>query len=301
MFENLPSRTAEAVCLMRAFEHARPRGPRVVDDPYAQWFLRPLARTALAYEGAAPDFGHYAAWVTDGLLQFVLARHRFMDDALAAALKGPLEQVVVLGAGYDMRAYRFAAALRGRPVFEVDHPATSRRKAGIVARHADELPAAAVHRVEVDFETQSFRDRLREAGFRERRKTFYVWEGVSMYLTRTSVKKTLAALRAMSAPGSHLVMDLWHLPDEPDLLSTARRLSPNLLAILGEPITFGIHPEDVGAFFERQGFRVRELADASVLRRYFPPATHVYPANYVVHAVTSGRGPARPRAATRGA
>lgn len=291
MLDEVPSRTAEAVCLMRAHEHVRPAGRRrVVDDPYAQWFLRPLARAALATERAAPDLARLAEWATDGLLQFVLARHRYMDDALCRALRDGVEQVVVLGAGYDMRAYRFARELRGRPVFEVDHPATAGRKARIVARHARELPPARVERVSVDFERQSFREELGRAGFRERRRTFFVWEGVTMYLTRSAVKHTLSELRAMGAAGSGLVLDLWYLPDEHDLIAAARRLSANLLAVLGEPVTFSLHPEDTGPFFARQGFDVREVADAALLRRrYFDRATHLYPTNYVVHAVAGRR------------
>ncbi len=287
MFRNLPSRTAEAVCFMRAHEHAQSARPRVLEDPYAQWFLRPMARAALASEEAVPELGRYAERASDGLLHFVVARHRYMDDALKRALRAGVEQLVLLGAGYDMRAYRLAKELRGRPVFEVDHPATSRRKARIVARHANELPTANVRRVEVDFETQSFRRELRKAGFRERRKTFFVWEGVSMYLTRAAVKNTLETLHAMSAPGSHVVMDLWYLPDEHHLLATARRFSSNLLALLGEPVTFGIHPEDVGPFLARLGFRARDVADADALRKlYFDREIHIYPTNYVVHAVT---------------
>jgi methyltransferase (TIGR00027 family) len=286
MFQNLPSRTAEAVCFMRAHEHVRARH-RVVDDPYAQWFLRPMARAALASESALPEIGRYAERASDGMLQFIVARHRYMDDALQRALRGRVEQVVLLGAGYDMRAYRLAKALRGRPVFEVDHPATGRRKARIVGRHAEDLPEVDVRRVAVDFETQSFRTELRKAGFREHRKTFFVWEGVSMYLTRSGVKKTLETLRAMSAAGSHVVLDLWFLPDEHDLMAAARRLSPNLLGLLGEPITFGIHPEDAVAFFDRLGFRVEQVADAEVLRKlYFRRKTHIYPTNYLIHATT---------------
>ena len=63
----------------------------------------------------------------------------------------------------------------------------------------------------------------------------------------------------------------------------------NVLNNLGEPVTFGLHPEDASGFFERLGFRLHELADAARLRRYFPPATHIYPANYVVHAITAER------------
>ena len=66
----------------------------------------------IAYEGAGPDPGATPNWATDGLLQFVLARHRYMDDALARALRGKVEQVVLLGAGYEW-GLRFAKALRG--------------------------------------------------------------------------------------------------------------------------------------------------------------------------------------------
>jgi methyltransferase (TIGR00027 family) len=296
MFENVPSTTAEAVCFMRAHEHLRARH-RVVDDPFAHWFLHPVARAALASERMLPRLGRYAERASDGLLQFVVARHRYMDDALRSALRRGVDQVVLLGAGYDMRAYRLAVELRGRPVFEVDHPATSRRKARIVAQHRDELPDTNVTRVEVDFEKQSFRTELRKAGFKERRRTFFVWEGVSMYLTRSSVVKTLQTLRAMSAAGSHLVLDLWYLPDEHDLLAAARRLSPNLLGLLGEPITFGIHPDDVGPFFERCAFRVRDISGPPELRtRYFGKKTHLYPTNYVLHAVTAPKRVARPAA-----
>src|SRR5690606_16868209 len=134
MFENWPSTTAEAVCFMRAHEHLRAKR-RVVDDPFAHWFLRPLARAALASESAVPQLGRFAERLTDGLLEFDGARHRFVDDVLEKSLRARrsgVDQVVLLGAGYDMRAYRFSRSLRGRPVFEVDHPATSRRKARVL-------------------------------------------------------------------------------------------------------------------------------------------------------------------------
>jgi len=120
-----------------------------------------------------------------------------------------------------------------------------------------------------------------------------------MYLSRTGVKATLETIHAMSAPGSELVMDLWYLPDEPDLVSSARRWSSSLLSLLGEPVTFSLHPEDAEPFLQRLGFRLRELADAkSLRRRYFDARTHLYPTNYLVRAVVDGR-PAAPRRPAR--
>ncbi len=103
----------------------------------------------------------------------------------------------------------------------------------------------------------------------------------------STTAEAVCFMRAMSVTGSHVVLDLWYLPDEQDLMAAARRFSSNLLGLLGEPITFGIHPEDAPPFFTRLGFRVKEIADANELRRrYFRRNTHIYPTNYLLHAVT---------------
>jgi len=293
-----PSQTAEVVCLMRASDQRRPPGERIIDDPFARHFLGPMSRAALASWEASGRWGRLAERLSPGLTAWVLTRHRYIDDCLARALAGDLEQVVLLGAGYDTRAYRFAGQLRGRPVYEVDFPTTSRRKARIVARRAGELPEANVRVVEIDFQTQSLRERLVASGFRKGARNFFVWEGVSMYLTREAVKTTLRTLCEVSAPRSEIAMDIWYLLDEPDLVSTAYRMSPNLLYFVGEPITFGIHPEDVGPFLERLGLRTLEIADSKALeQRYVRDERRVTPGVYLVHAETSGRGPPSPRSA----
>jgi methyltransferase (TIGR00027 family) len=220
------------------------------------------------------------------LTTFVLCRHRAIDDRLAAALDDGIEQVVVLGAGYDTRAWRFAEKLGGRPVWEVDFPATARRKEGLARRHAAELPATTLHRVAVDFEHESFAQRLEASGFAAGARTFFVWEGVSMYLTRRAVKESLDAMRRLGGAGSELVADFWYLVDAADSVSFLRRMQPNLLALLGEPVLFGIHPEDVGDFLARRQIEAREVLEASDLEaRYLAgDSRRCYPAFYVMAA-----------------
>ncbi len=279
-----PSRTAEAVCLFRALEQRR--AVRILDDPYAHLFLGRASKAALAAATAAGAIGELPARFGPGLAAFVLARHRFIDDALVAALPR-VEQVVVLGAGYDTRAERFASALGDRPVFELDFPSTSQRKRELVAQHAHalDLPPCTRRQVEVDFLSESFEEKLREAGFKVGAPTFFIWEGVSMYLTRAVVKETLAALKRLGGAGSELVMDCWFLVDDPDLRAAAHRFSANLLSALGEPVLFALHPEDAPSFVERAGFRCEDVADAPVLEsRYVKDGRGVYPAIYVLRA-----------------
>lgn len=287
MVPNRPSQTAEAVCLMRALDQRHAPSQRILDDAYARNFLSPLGRAVLASWEATGTLGDYAEKVGPGGIVNVLVRHRFIDDCLRRALRRDLAQVVLLGAGYDSRAYRFAGALAGRPVFEVDFPATARRKARIVARSGKDWPAVDVRRVEIDFQKDALADKLLEAGFRRRRKTFVVWEGVSMYLTRAAVKATLATISGICGPGSHLAMDFWYLLDSPDRMASAYRLSANLLSFLGEPVTFGIHPEDAPHLLRTLGFKVVDLADGEELRRrYVSDGRAVMPGTYLVHART---------------
>jgi methyltransferase (TIGR00027 family) len=273
-----PSRTAEVVCWMRAAEHLRAPGERIVDDPLARLFLstpfdlalRPLERRPGAVDPLAP-----------GLTTLVLARHRYLDDALLAAL--PVDQVVLLGAGYDTRFYRLDLGSARR--FEVDHPATGDRKADLIAKHREALPSVEVERVPVDFATQSLADRLRQAGFEAGRKTFWVWEGVTMYLPRAAVEASLHTMRALSGPGSRLALDFLAPPRGKGLRARIRRVSPRLLRLLNEPIAFTASPEGATDLLAACGWRAIDQADADELaRRYVPPGRRTYPDLYVVTA-----------------
>ena len=297
-----PSQTAEAVCWMRASEQRKKPTERIVDDPYAQLFLGPTQRMTLATWEASGRLGNLAELVSPGLLTWVLCRHRYIDDRLVHALRGEVEQVVLLGAGYDTRGYRLAHELENRPVFEVDYPATSRRKAKIVDRHRSELPVSDVRIVEVDFQKDSLQERLQAAGFERGVRTFFVWEGVAMYLTRDAVKATLAELRELSAAGSEIALDFWQLPQGSDLMSAAHRLSASALSLIGEPVTFAIHPEDSGPFLTRLGYRVLEIAESETLRRrYVHDARRVHDTAYLVHAAVARKRAARAADAPAGA
>ncbi len=285
-----PSRTAEMVCLFRASDQRRKKEDRIVDDPYAKLFLGPLTRAALATLEATGRLGEIAEEHAPGLVTYVLARHRFIDQCLVRALDdstAAVEQIVLLGAGYDTRAYRFAKAIGSRPVFEIDYPSTSRRKAEIIEERKRELPNVDTRRIEIDFLVDELADKLDEAGFVRGLRTFFIWEGVSMYLTRRAVQDTLTVVRTLSSPGSEIAMDFWHFLDSGDFASTAHNLSSTFLYFLGEAMTFSIHPEDVVPFLDRLQYDVLDLADAASLeQRFVKDDRRVHPSCYVVSAKT---------------
>jgi len=285
MIAGLPSLTAEFVCLFRAREARRHKEVRILDDDRAVHLLSPpmraLANAPLAVVDSALN------GMDPGLPVTIVCRHRFLDDHLLTALNDtvdPVKQVIILGAGLDARALRFAKELAGRPVFEIDFPSTLTRKKHQLAALGD-LPAN-LHQVGCDFAVESFADALaRSATFQKGVKTVIIWEGVTMYLERAAVRRTLDDARALCGPGSQLGLDFWFLVDGRDLKSRARRLLPHVLGFIGEPALFPLHPEDAGPFLASSRWRVDDAADPDALAaRYVKDGRSLAPSFHLVWA-----------------
>jgi methyltransferase (TIGR00027 family) len=136
-------------------------------------------------------------------LELVALRTRALDDAWHASHQRGSRQLVILGAGLDGRAFRLED-LSDVIVFEVDHPSTQSLKR---ERIKTLNSRAREHRfVPVDFERDSLFEELRAAGQSPGVMTFWLWEGVTTYLTAAAQQVTLDAVAALSAPGSRIAM-----------------------------------------------------------------------------------------------
>jgi methyltransferase (TIGR00027 family) len=128
-----------------------------------------------------------------------VARHRIIDDFLRQELlAAPDLCVIIIGAGFDSRAYR----LRGGTWIELDEPQ-------IIAHKNDRLPASncenELHRVPVDFSTDSLEEKL--SLFAGRDPVVVIIEGVFMYLEEEAIEQLLQTLRSLF-PRHKLICDL---------------------------------------------------------------------------------------------
>jgi methyltransferase (TIGR00027 family) len=269
-----PAGSAEGVAVFRAIETGRPAGERLFHDPHAGELLTAGARAAVALL-RVPLLGPTLLAVADriayGQRAFVLARTALIDEALVAALDRGARQVLILGAGYDSRAYRIPGIARVR-VFEVDHPDTQARKRALLERALGRLPDH-VSFVPLDFNRQSLGDRIPEAGFQPGAPAFVIWEGVTEYLKGAAVDATLRFLARAVAPGGGLAftyLDRGLLDGTRSFRGGGRHLA--MMRWMGEPFTFGIDPRMLGAYLAGRGFELLEDAGAEELaRRYFRP------------------------------
>jgi len=221
-----------------------------------------------------------------GLPTTLVCRHRFLDDHLLQELdddEDPVEQVIVLGAGLDSRALRFKEALRGRPVFEIDFPSTSARKRKQLEQFG---PLPQLEHIGCDFSKESFADALqRSPRFQKGARSVVIWEGVTMYLERAAVRRTLEDLRVVVGAGSSVGIDFWFLIDGRNVSSTVRRVMPQLLGLVGEPVLLSLHPEDAPSFLGSTGWDVVDAADPRALAtRYVKDGRRPAPSFHLVWA-----------------
>jgi methyltransferase (TIGR00027 family) len=264
------SLTAAGIATVRAIESEKPAGERICYDPYARRF----AGAGLYHVVKFFTSLGYANWRGPGLWEFLVARERYVDDYLEACLRERLEQLVILGAGYDARAYRFEALKAGPKVFEVDHPATQAVKLKKLAAVFGTPPAHVTH-VPIDFDRQSLAEGLFAGGYDGGRRTLFIWQGVTPYLTAQAVDDTLAFVAQHSGPGSSIIFDYM----DARLLRGAPRHGEisgmrRYRRMTGEGLVFGIPMDSIRAFLEQRGFTEVRNADHVALEEAYYGGGH---------------------------
>ena len=254
-----PSRTALRVALRRAAHQLYDR-PLVLDDPIAVPLLGSVYAEELRRTPLQPGRTHSTA-----LRAFLVGRSRYAEDVLALAAQRGVGQYVLLGAGLDTFAYR--NPFSGLRVFEVDHPATQQWKRDLLQAARIAAPPSLTF-IPVDFEQQSLPAQMLAAGFDPTLPAVFAWLGVTVYLTLTAFRKTVAFI-AGQASGSSLVFDYGQprsvLPPDEQLArdSLAARVQQ-----AGEPFQLAFTPAELAT--ELAAFHnLEDLGAAEMNARYF--------------------------------
>lgn len=181
------SRTAFYCCGVRMLDAEREKP--VCGDVYAKLFMNEDGLRIL--ETFKDETGPNSSNV---------ARHRIIDDLLREELAlHPDLRVVIIGAGFDTRAYR----LKGGAWVELDEPQ-------VIAYKNERLPVAdcqnELHRIAIDFSTDSLADKLSSFGGHGG-PVVVVVEGVFMYLEQQAIEQFLQTLHRLF-PQHKLICDL---------------------------------------------------------------------------------------------
>jgi methyltransferase (TIGR00027 family) len=286
------------MALFRALESARlPSRRRLFEDQLARRFLKPSLRVVVGIS-RLPLGSSIVAWFMDwrwpGARASGIARTRLIDDALVDALSQGVRQVVILGAGFDSRAYRIPGIESAR-VFEVDHPATLAAKKSAL-RRAPGLHLGHVRFVEIDFNRQSLGEAMNASGFDSAFPTFFIWEGVTNYLTGEGVDATLSYMSAAGERGSKILFTYIHSDVLRDPLSfPGAGKSASLVERAGERWTFGIDPTKLRAYLAERGLELIDDVGSLEYRARYMRSSGLHMRGYEFYRVALARVPEKAR------
>lgn len=268
---NGPSKTCLYVAAGRALGAREPDESIRNPDHLAERLLGPEERAMVgdqpvvqALEMEFSEARNNIEAITQAIMMII--RTRFIDERLAQAVRDGISQVVILGAGFDTRAYRLTGMLKDVRVFEVDQAPTQEHKKRRVREAGIDIPANLTY-VTVDFRRDKLGDILKAAGYDPGRKTFFIWEGVTMYLPEEAVEETLRWVAAQ-APGSLIVLDyvgamviqFFATVNLSALPEAARVAIGRLLRLTeNEPWIFGLPDSGESEFLAKLGLELRKV------------------------------------------
>ena len=203
--------TALCVAAQRAAETAQPEP--LIRDEFAALLVgavdepgwQTMAGGDLSWLGPEDDIRRRAARAGR---EYVATRTIFFDDFCSAATESGIQQVVILAAGLDARAYRLGC-LCGLPVFEIDQPAVHDFKASVLGHHGA-APLAELHSVSTDLRDEHWPYALEGAGWQRSSPTAWLVEGLLPYLTSAEHDQLFRLVTKISASASRLAAEVYH-------------------------------------------------------------------------------------------
>jgi methyltransferase (TIGR00027 family) len=207
--------------------------------------------------------------VAGGIYGAQVCRTRFIDDAVSLQLvSGNFQQMVILGAGLDTRAYRLPGR-EGVRIIEADLADVQANKKKKVRRILGKLPENVSY-VPIDFITQDIQIELTGANYDPKTATIFLWEGVTQYLNEENVHQTLSFI-SRAKPGSMLIFTYVLRDVIERRLPGSDKLMDRMIK-QGSPWTFGLAPDKVASYLEPFHMKVMEDVGAEDFqKRYLDP------------------------------
>lgn len=254
--EHRPSISAQAVAFLRAVAAKEFKVGMWGSDYLAENFLNPNFIKLL---GNPKDLQAVKnKFMPPGTYNNTIARTVFFDRIFKEALNESCPQIVFLGAGYDTRAYRFHDLIDETRIFELDIQTTQQRKKECLLKASIHIPDQLAF-VPINFNTDSIKDVLVNAGYNKTQKALFIWEGVTFYLRPEVVDNTLDFVKLNSPPGSTIAFDYSRYSREMKKVDGVRETVGFMKSVFREERTFfKISEGKTESFLSKRGFKIIE-------------------------------------------
>jgi methyltransferase (TIGR00027 family) len=270
MAERNVGNTALGAATCRLIEQYQPESTRLLVDPVVKELVGGPIRLLMQFAGLRKFTIKQTDAVAEGIYGGQICRTRYIDDTVQEAISKGTRQVVILGAGFDTRPYRLPKMVNVS-VFEVDLPSVQNDKKQKLQKYLGRLPENVTY-LPIDFDTQTLEEVFAGASFDSSRPAVFIWEGVTQYISKESVRQTLAFI-GRSALGSTLLFTyvlksvIERRSDIPGANHMMDQVEKN-----GIPFIFGLEPSEIPGFLKPYHLTlVADVGNAFYQEKYIQP------------------------------
>jgi methyltransferase (TIGR00027 family) len=286
--ETRTSRTAEFTCMSRAASYKETRECYQGTDNIAYALVPGFIKLLLRFQRFCHVYNKYLA--PKGIYEYVIARTKYIDSLFMDALKQGFDQIAIFGAGFDSRAQRFSELNKKTKIFELDASITQENKLKAFKNKRIMIPENLIY-VPINFNKDNLAEKLTDSGCEKNRKTLFLLEGVTMYLSNDAVDTTFNVIRNVAGKGSWVVFDYIYAGvlrqenkyyGEKDIFKT--------VAKAGEAWLFALEEGEIETFLEKYSFTLKNQSNAQALEElYFKnEAGHIVGKINTTHSIAWG-------------
>ena len=184
------------------------------------------------------------------------ARKHFIETQVSKAIeKEGVEQVIVAGGGFDTLSIRGSKDFPDVKWIEHDHPATQKVKLDVIANNEGAFGSIPNNLTFINHDLRSLKliDALPDAGYDPSKKALFIFEGVLLYLPKSTVQEILQSIEESSPKGSKIIMGVKGANQDTTRFQDVIRRS-------GESINFTSNERDIGIMAAQTGFEVAGIA-----------------------------------------
>lgn len=259
------SRTAGFTCMLRAASYLE-KDVHYRSDDHIALRLLPFPVRFLVRQRLIHFKGSFSP---KGIYEYVIARTKYVDTVLREEMEKGIDQIVILGAGFDSRAVRFDNINTKTTFFELDSVHTQTAKIRRFRKKGISFPDTTKY-IPIDFNADSISDVLLQNGFSPDRRSIFLMEGLVMYLKNDAVRELFETVSALSSDGSGAVFDYIHASvlQRENRYYGEKEIYDRVNGV-NESWQFGMEKGAVAGFVNGYGFRLVENLDSDELEKMF--------------------------------
>ena len=266
VIDNYLSELAKGAALVRALAAYDEREEIRGRDSLAELFLTDERKSTLK----DPSIREWLVknYLPYGVYAYTIARTAYFDNLLGRALCENLPQIVILGAGYDSRPYRFADQIKETRIFELDDKQTRARKLQLLGKACITIPGALSF-ADISYEPSRLGENLVAAGYDKEKQTLFIWEGATYYQKSEVVDRTIRFMGANAPAGSTICFDYNTVSGGSDS-EIGKELAESMNSVPSEATNLFVLDEwKAGVFLAEKDFMILEhITSEEMEKRY---------------------------------